>query len=293
MNAPTLEEAFGADRCQVLCESMTEMSDKAVALCSTYLEKPSMQMKNWINGQEPSKQPTLNRLYALGSYASNHYLMNVEDHTQTIVHLLSYPSGMAHLWSYMSLARVVAESACHFAELEDHKADPELRLLRGIVSHINNIVDSKRTVSDISSTTENYNLTNTIDAYMGSIEQLLKEVDISVRRDNRGRINALVKGEIKCSSKVNMTDIQNKRLTHIPAAYRLGSAVTHGQHYTLSTKYIGGENHAKYDIELLVHAVLICLDGLMAMVVACCDAPTSYTKRSSELMKRIISVNTK
>ena len=284
MATPTLEEAFGADRCQVLCESMTEMSDKAVALCSTYLEKPSMQMKNWINGQEPSQQPTLNRLYALGSYASNHYLMNVEDHTQTIVHLLSYPSDTAHLWSYMSLARVVAESACHFAELEDQKADPELRLLRGIVSHINNIVDSKRTVSDISSTTENYNLTNTIDAYMGSIEQLLKEVDISVRRDNRGRINAL---------KVNMTDIQNKRLTHAPAAYRIGSAVTHGQHYTLSTKYVGGEIHAKYDIELLVHAVLICLDGLMTMVVACCDAPTSYMKRSSELMKRIISVKAK
>lgn len=266
MTTPTLEEAFGADRCQVLCESMTEMSDKAVALCSTYLEKPSMQMKNWINGQEPSQQPTLNRLYALGSYASNHYLMNVEDHTQTIVHLLSYPSGMAHLWSYMSLARVVAESACHFAELEDQKADPELRLLRGIVSHINNIVDSKRTVSDISSTTENYNLTNTIDAYMGSIEQLLKEVDISVRRDNRGRINALVKGKITCPLKVNMTDIQNRRLTHVPAAYRLGSVVTHGQHYTLSTKYVNREIHAEYNIELLVHAVLICLDGLRAMV---------------------------
>lgn len=38
-----------------------------------------MQMKNWINGQEPSQQPTLNRLYALGSYASNHYLTNVEE----------------------------------------------------------------------------------------------------------------------------------------------------------------------------------------------------------------------
>ena len=69
--------------------------------------------------------------------------------------------------------------------------------------------------------------------------------------------------------------------------------MTHGQHYTLSTKYVGGEIRAKYDIELLVHAVLICLDGLMAMVVACCDAPTSYMKRSSELMKRIISVKAK
>lgn len=293
MTAPTLEEAFGADHCQVLCESMTEMSDKAVALCSKYLEKSNMQMNNWINGQDPSQRPTLNHLYALGSYASTHYLMNVEDHTQTIVHLLSCPSGMAHLWSYMSLARVATESACHFAELEDQKVDPELRLLRGIACHINNMVDSKRTVSDISGTTENYNLTNTIDVYMGCIEQLLKEADISVRRDNCGRINALVKGEIACQLKVNMTDIQNKRLTHVPAAYRLGSAVTHGQHYTLSTKYVGGEIHAKYDIELLVHAVLICLDGLMAMVVACCDAPTSYMKRSSELMKRIISVKVK
>lgn len=290
MTTPTLEEAFGADRCQVLCESMTEMSDKAVALCSTYLEKPSMQMKNWINGQEPSQQPTLNRLYALGSYASNHYLMNVEDHAQTMAHLLSHPSGMAHLWSYMSLARVVAESACHFAELEDQKVDPELRLLRGIVSHINNIVDSKRTVSDISSTTENYNLTNTIDAYMGSIEQLLKEVDISVRRDNRGKINALVKGEIKCPLKVNMTDIQNKRLTHVPAAYRLGSVVTHGQHYTLSTKYVNREIHAEYSIELLVHAVLICLDGLRAMVTGCCSNSTSYAKHSLEWMKRLVSM---
>ena len=293
MATPTLEEAFGADRCQVLCESMTEMSGKAVALCSKYFEKPSMQMTNWINEQDPSQQPTLNRLYALGSYASTHYLMNVEDHTQTIVHLLSCPSGMAHLWSYMSLARVVAESACHVAELEDQEADPELRLLRGIASHINNITGSKQVVSDISSTTENYNLTNTIDAYMGSIEQLLKEVDISVRRDNRGKINALVKGETRCSLKVNMTDIQNKRLTHVPAAYRLGSAVTHGQHYTLPTKYVNREIHAKYDIELLVHAVLICLDGLVAMVVACCDAPTSYMKRSSELMKQIISVKAK
>jgi hypothetical protein len=293
MTAPTLEEAFGADRCQVLCESMTEMSDKAVALCSKYIEKPSIQMKNWINGKDPSQQPTLNRLYALGSYASTHYLMNVEDHTQTMVHLLSYPSGMAHLWSYMSLARVVSESACHFAELEDQKIDPELRLLRGIVSHINNIVDSKRTVSDISGTTKNYNLTNTIDAYMGSIEQLLKEVDISVRRDSHGKIDALVKGEITCPLKVNMTDIQNKRLTHVPAAYRLGSAVTHGQHYTLPTKYVNREIHAEYDIELLVHAVLICLDGLREMVVACRDAPTSYMKRSSELMKRIISVKAK
>ena len=293
MTTPTLEEAFGADRCQVLCESMTEMSGKAVALCSKYLEKPSMQMTNWINEQDPSQQPTLNRLYALGSYASTHYLMNVEDHTQTIVHLLSCPSDTAHLWSYMSLSRVVAESACHFAELEDQKVDPELRLLRGVACHINNITGSKQVVSDISSTTENYNLTNTIDAYMGSIEQLLKEVDISVRRDNRGKINALVKGETRCSLKVNMTDIQNKRLTHVPAAYRLGSAVTHGQHYTLPTKYVNREIHAKYDIELLVHAVLICLDGLVAMVVACCDAPTSYMKRSSELMKRIISVKAK
>ena len=293
MTTPTLEEAFGADRCQVLCESMTEMSDKAVALCSTYLEKPSMQMKNWINGQEPSLQPTLNHLYALGSYASTHYLMNVEDHTQTIVHLLSCPSDTAHLWSYMSLARVVAESACHFAELEDRKVDPELRLLRGIVSHINNIVDSKRTVADISGTTENYDLTNVIDTYMDGIEQLLKEVDILVRRGNRGRINALVKGETTCPLKVNMTDIQNRRLTHVPAAYRLGSAVAHGQHYTLPTKYVNREIHAEYDIELLAHAVLICLDGLRAMVVACCDAPTSYMKRSSELMKRIISVKTK
>lgn len=293
MTAPTLEEAFGADRCQVLCESMTEMSDKAVALCSKYLEKPSIQMKNWINGQDPSQQPTLNRLYALGSYASNHYLMNVEDHTQTMVHLLSYPSGMAHLWSYMSLARVVAESACHFAELEDQKVDPELRLLRGIACHINNITGSKQLVSDISRTTENPSLANGIDSYLDGTEQLLKEVDISVRRDNRRRINALVKGETRCSLKVNMTDIQNKRLTHVPAAYRLGSAVTHGQHYTLPTKYVNREIHAKYDIELLVHAVLICLDGLVAMVVACCDAPTSYMKRSSELMKQIISVKSK
>ncbi|VTX88718.1 Uncharacterised protein [Actinomyces naeslundii] len=293
MTAPTLEEAFGSDRCQVLCESMTEMSDKAVALCSKYLEKPSIQMKNWINGQDPSKQPTLNRLYALGSYASNHYLMNVEDHTQTIVHLLSCPSGMAHLWSYMSLARVVAESACHFAELEDQKVDPELRLLRGIASHINNITGSKQVVSDISSTNEHPSLANAIDSYLDHIVQLLKEVGISVRRDNRGRINALVKGKITCPLKVNMTDMQNKRLTHVPAAYRLGSAVTHGQHYTLSTEYVGGEIRAEYDIELLVHTVLICLDGLRAMVVACCDSPTSYVKRSSELMKRIISVKVK
>lgn len=293
MTAPTLEEAFGSDRCQVLCESMTEMSDKAVALCSKYLEKPSIQMKNWINGQDPSQQPTLNRLYALGSYASNHYLMNVEDHTQTIVHLLSCPSGMAHLWSYMSLARVVAESACHFAELEDQEADPELRLLRGIASHINNITGSKQVVSDISRTTEHPSLANAIDSYLDDIVQLLKEVGISVRRDNRGRINALVKGKITCPLKVNMTDIQNKRLTHVPAAYRLGSAVTHGQHYTLSMKYVGGEIHANYDIELLVHTVLICLDGLRAMVVACCDSPTSYVKRSSELMKQIISVKAK
>lgn len=293
MTAPKLEEAFGSDRCQVLCESMTEMSDKAVALCSKYIEKPSIQMKNWINGQDPSQQPTLNRLYALGSYASNHYLMNVEDHTQTIVHLLSCPSGMAHLWSYMSLARVVAESACHFAELEDQEADPELRLLRGIASHINNITGSKQVVSDISSTNEHPSLANAIDSYLDDIVQLLKEVGISVRRDNRGRINALVKGKITCPLKVNMTDIQNRRLTHVPAAYRLGSAVTHGQHYTLSTKYVGGEIHAKYDIELLVRAVLICLDGLVAMVVACCDAPTSYMKRSSELMKQIISVKAK
>ena len=293
MTTPTLEEAFGSDRCQVLCKSMTEMSDKAVALCSKYLEKPSIQMKNWINGQDPSQQPTLNRLYALGSYASNHYLMNVEDHTQTIVHLLSCPSGMAHLWSYMSLARVVAESACHFAELEDQEADPELRLLRGIASHINNITGSKQVVSDISSTNEHPSLANAIDSYLDHIVQLLKEVGISVRRDNRGRINALVKGKITCPLKVNMTDIQNKRLTHVPAAYRLGSAVTHGQHYTLSMKYVGGEIHAKYDIELLVHTVLICLDGLRAMVVACCDSPTSYVKRSSELMKQIISVKAK
>lgn len=293
MTDPTLEEAFGADRCQVLCESMTEMSGKAIALCSKYLEKPSTQMKNWINGQDPSQQPTLNRLYALGSYASTHYLMNVEDHTQTIVHLLSCPSGMAHLWSYMSLARVVAESACHFAELEDQEADPELRLLRGIASHINNITGSKQVVSDISRTTEHPSLANGIDSYLDGTEQLLKEVDISVRYDNRGRINALVKGETRCSLKVNMTDIQNRRLTHVPAAYRLGSAVTHGQHYTLPTKYVNREIHAKYDIELLVHAVLICLDGLGAMVVACCDAPTSYMKRSSELMKRIISVKAK
>ena len=292
MTAPTLEEAFGADRCQVLCESMTEMSGKAVALCSKYLEKPSMQMTNWINEQDPSQQPTLNRLYALGSYASTHYLMNVEDHTQTIVHLLSCPSDTAHLWSYMSLARVVAESACHFAELEDQKIDPELRLLRGIACHINNITGSKQVVSDISRTTEHPSLANAIDSYLDNTEQLLKEVDISVRRGNRGKINALIKSEIACPLKVNMTDIQNRRLTHVPAAYRLGSAVTHG-HYTLSTKYVGGEIHAKYDIELLVHAVLICLDGLMAMVVACCDAPTSYMKRSSELMKRVISVKAK
>jgi len=293
MTAPTLEEAFGADRCQVLCESMTEMSDKAVALCSKYIEKPSIQMKNWINGKDPSQQPTLNRLYALGSYASTHYLMNVEDHTQTMVHLLSYPSGMAHLWSYMSLARVVSESACHFAELEDQKIDPELRLLRGIASHINNITGSKQVVSDISSTNEHPSLANAIDSYLDDIVQLLKEVGISVRRDNRGRINALVKGRITCPLKVNMTDIQNKRLTHVPAAYRLGSAVTHGQHYTLPTKYVNREIHAEYDIELLVRAVLICLDGLVAMVVACCDAPASYMKRSSELMKQIISVKAK
>lgn len=293
MTAPTLEEVFGVDRCQVLCESMTEMSDKAVALCSKYLEKPNTQMKNWINEQDPPQQPTLNHLYALGSYASTHYRMNVEDHAQTIVHLLSYPSGMAHLWSYMSLARVVAESACHFAELEDRKVDPELRLLRGIASHINNITGSKQVVSDISSTTEHPGLANAIDNCLGGIEQLLKKVDISVRRDNRGRINALVKGETRCSLKVNMTDIQNRRLTHVPAAYRLGSVVTHGQHYTLSTEYVGGEIRAEYDIELLVHAVLICLDGLRAMVVACCDSPTSYVKRSSELMKQIISVKAK
>jgi hypothetical protein len=272
---------------------MTEMSGKAVALCSKYLEKPSMQMTNWINEQDPSQQPTLNRLYALGSYASTHYLMNVEDHTQTIVHLLSCPSDTAHLWSYMSLSRVVAESACHFAELEDQKVDPELRLLRGIASHINNITGSKQVVSDISRTTEHPSLANGIDSYLDGTEQLLKEVDISVRRGNRGRINALVKGEIACPLKVNMTDIQNRRLTHVPAAYRLGSAVTHGQHFTLSTKYIAGEVRAEYDIELLTRAVLICLDGLMAMVVACCDAPTSYMKRSSELMKRIISVKAK
>ncbi|WP_143228989.1 hypothetical protein [Actinomyces naeslundii] len=293
MTAPTLEEVFGVDRCQVLCESMTEMSDKAVALCSKYLEKPSTQMKNWINEQDPSQQPTLNRLYALGSYASTHYLMNVEDHTQTIVHLLSCPSGMAHLWSYMSLARVVAESACHFAELEDQKVDPELRLLRGVACHINNITGSKQVVSDISRTTEHPSLANGIDNYMDGIEQLLEDANVSVRRGNRGRVNALVKGEITCPLKVNMTDIQNKRLTHVPAAYRLGSAVTHGQHYTLSTKYVGREIHTKYDIELLVHAALICLDGLRAMVVACCDVPTSYVKRSSELMKRIISVKAK
>ena len=293
MTAPTLEEAFGADRCQVLCESMTEMSGKAVALCSKYLEKPSMQMTNWINEQDPSQQPTLNRLYALGSYASTHYLMNVEDHTQTIVHLLSCPSDTAHLWSYMSLARVVAESACHFAELEDQKIDPELRLLRGIACHINNITGSKQVVSDISRTTEHPSLANAIDSYLDNTEQLLKEVDISVRRGNRGKINALIKSEIACPLKVNMTDIQNRRLTHVPAAYRLGSAVTHGQHFTLSTKYIAGEVRAEYDIELLTRAVLICLDGLMAMVVACCDAPTSYMKRSSELMKRVISVKAK
>ncbi len=292
MTAPTLEEAFGADRCQVLCESITEMSGKAVALCSKYLEKPNLQMKNWINDQDPSQQPTLNHLYVLGSYASTHYLMNVEDHTQTIVHLLSCPSDTAHLWSYMSLARVATESACHFAELEDQKVDPELRLLRGIACHINNITGYKQVVSDISSTTKNPNLANAIDSYLDDTEQLLKEVDISVRRGNRGKINALVKSEIACPLKVNMTDIQNRRLTHVPAAYRLGSAVTHG-HYTLSTKYVGGEIHAKYDIELLVHAVLICLDGLMAMVVACCDVPTSYMKRSSELMKRVISVKAK
>ena len=293
MTAPTFEEAFGADRCQVLCESMTEMSDKAVALCSKYLEKPNMKMKNWINDQDPSQQPTLKHLYVLGSYASTHYLMNVEDHTQTIVHLLSCPSDTAHLWSYMSLARVATESACHFAELEDQKVDPELRLLRGIASHINNITGSKQVISDISGTTEHPGLANFIDNYLGGIEQLLKKVDISVRRDNRGRINALIKGETRCPLKVNMTDVQNKRLTRVPAAYRLGSAVTHGQHYTLPTKYVNREIQAEYDIELLAHAVLICLDGLRAMVVACCDAPTSYMKRSSELMKRIISVKTK
>ena len=63
MTAPTLKEVFGVDRCQVLCESMTEMSDKVVALCSKYLEKPSTQMKNWINEQDPSQQPTLRGLF--------------------------------------------------------------------------------------------------------------------------------------------------------------------------------------------------------------------------------------
>lgn len=66
-----------------------------------------------------------------------------------------------------------------------------------------------------------------------------------------------------------------------------------GSNYTLPTKYVNREIHAEYDIELLVHAVLICLDGLREMVVACRDAPTSYMKRSSELMKRIISVKAK
>ena len=67
MTAPTLEEAFGADRCQVLCQSMTEMSDKAVALCSKYIEKPSIQMKNWINGQDPSQNKDLSFLRKLMS----------------------------------------------------------------------------------------------------------------------------------------------------------------------------------------------------------------------------------
>lgn len=291
----TIEEAYDPKLCDSIRRGFSECLECAKHICNSALNREDAILSPFVNQQSALVQQHLRHLRALGAYASAHYLMNLEDHIETLVHLLGNPRAPAHVWSYMSLARVIAENACMFAELEDVSKQPKKRFLFIAAVLLNDTKGMINVAQDIfahakSDRTEAIRLVEDCRKIKFKAEEMIEQAGISLKIGNGGRITSLEWDQVKQSLKIDMTALMKKRLNHVPAPYRISSAVVHGQHFMLSTERRGDELLAEYDSLMLEQAAIICLDSIAAMVRSCTDEDDVFFDLSNKWMREIISI---
>ena len=291
----SIGEVFGAERTSFLGSTLIESTKQAYAVCEQAVKEPDEAFLAWIDSQPDAQHNPLRFFYCHGSHASAHLLMNVQDHTETLAHLFADPTAQAHVWSYTSIARVAVENACLFSELVDRKATPAKRILRYLAIVLDDAQALARIVNDLNKrqpgNDNNRELSAMAEKFMKKVCLHAENEGIELKKGNRDRITCLRWDDHSCPIKFNMTELIGRRLVHFPEAYRVGSAVVHGQRHMLLTERTNKEILAPYDIGVPINATIMCLGALHAMVRACGDQEnTRYLGQLHEQMKQIATM---
>ena len=296
MNDNIAEDAFGSELVDVLNNAFANTLNEGFRLCESAIEKPRAEVLSWIEEHSIDQQASLRTLYACASRSAAHLLANSEDHIKAFTDLI-VPCAPAHLYCYMSIARVASESACLFAELQDIMYSPEERIIRGTALLLKIYQEAGKMTADLdrhSNDSASARLKSDATTIVANIESDALRSGIEVVYGNRGAAVKLVRTHIECLVRVNASELHDRRLVHVPFAYRLSSSFVHGHHYLMESRLVDRELQFPYHTDMLVHAALICLDSLYAMVWACYDrgdeVAFAYLSEVQNWMEKIVKL---
>lgn len=252
------------DRChRVLYRQLTDVHQ----VVNNYTSSEVAEVSAWISAQPHRQREPLRWLQAMSIQICTAVASNAIDNTFALIDLLDQPENKLHEWAYLTLARAVVESATVFSHLSDRTIPPERRLLHAAALIVRGRLDEQKLARELGGDIEQ----KQIEIELGKLMRRLDKAHIIVRRSGRNDIVGLDRGTERVSLNVNVTEESGRRFSRAAAPYRIGSAVTHSAWWFLASSMTLEGNQMVVDMGInnLVSAVVITLDALDVMAVAC------------------------
>lgn len=188
-----------------------------------------------------------------------------------------------HVWSYLTLSRVVVEAATTFCELNDPDVANEIRVGRasaiifaGRIAELRHAEAIDKSLSDAERVRES----------LREFREKLIHAGFKIKTNRRGKEIALLRNGEEYPLDSRTTSKSKKWLVNSVAPYENGSAVTHSSWWFLLSSFsVQPEKMIPaFDPNILAISVSCCLDSLFAMSRTV--APDEMTERVEYLEKK-------
>lgn len=249
----------------------------------------------WMREQPGSRQNYLRRIWEHGQEMALIVAASGFDHAEALRHSLEDPKGEIRLWPYLTLAQAGSEAFVRSAVLSDRAVSPESSVVRAAAAALDCRLEQVRLARDFAVSDPAHEAPALEESNRAVTEELLRisRAGLLVMRDTKERPLAVVGPTVKASVSLDLTAESNRRLSAIPAPYRIGSAAAHSGSRFLASDVAPGEDglfRPRVDPNALVTSVVLMLESMSALVasVATEQAVCHWFSAATERRKRLI-----
>jgi hypothetical protein len=216
----------------------------------------------WVSASHHRQRTARSRLWAWAGWNTQLTLGNIVDHVQAIQRtLVGEPVAV---WSLVSLSRVVQEGAIRVCHLYEPGLSPEQRAVRIAAAWLNGARQHQTAARDVG-----VQAVPEADRIWQYAERTVQRAGMTIGLDARGRPNSAGLGPVAAPFTVNLTNVAAKRPTHLPAWYRISSAVSHSTVWMVAQAFASDEDDQpvmRADPEIVTAAVLAVLGAFEDLV---------------------------